>query len=380
MSVDLQTLKRQHDLPNIAHTYGVELRQCGRGFIGRCPFHDDHNPSFSIFMTSTGDWHFKCFSGSCGLSGDVLDFVGLMRFGQGWNPNDSDMFKEVLELLGEKDMGASEKKWVVEYSPESLKVHEVTSTVRFVWDVALNVYAERLLKTPEAVAYLTQTRKLPLEILRKYRFGYCPPEGTALKYALYALGKRDKDLKYASIFRPSKRSGQKDYEFFYGRITFADVDWHSRPTYVFGRSLPGASSHNKYLGLALFAKPVFGLAALASTGPVLLMEGPINAMIASYWGFNAIALTGTNPSPAHLEEIESRIVKRNRQLIPVLDNDEAGSVAIVKWREYIPKMEDPIRLPAEVDGKLIKDINDLHTATKKGRQLFVNLLKKRRLA
>jgi hypothetical protein len=37
-------------------------------------------------------------------------------------------------------------------------------------------------------------------------------------------------------------------------------------------------------------------------------------------------------------------------------------------------------LPAEVDGKLIKDINDLHTATKKGRQLFVNLLKKRRLA
>ena len=110
------------------------------------------------------------------------------------------------------------------------------------------------------------------------------------------------------------------------------------------------------------------------------MEGPINAMIASYWGFNAIALTGTNPSPAHLEEIESRIVKRNRQLIPVLDNDEAGSVAIVKWREHIPKMEDPIRLPAEVDGKLIKDINDLHTATKKGRQLFVNLLKKRRLA
>jgi hypothetical protein len=43
-------------------------------------------------------------------------------------------------------------------------------------------------------------------------------------------------------------------------------------------------------------------------------------------------------------------------------------------------MEEPILLPAEVNGGAIKDINDLHKVTEKGRQLFVNLLKKRRLA
>jgi hypothetical protein len=63
----------------------------------------------------------------------------------------------------------------------------------------------------------------------------------------------------------------------------------------------------------------------------------------------------------------------------VIDNDEAGSVSIVKWREFIPQMEEPILLPAEVNGGAVKDINDLHKATEKGRQLFVNLLKKRRL-
>ncbi|WP_394699986.1 hypothetical protein [uncultured Parasphingorhabdus sp.] len=182
---------------------------------------------------------------------------------------------------------------------------------------------------------------MPLEILRKYRFGYCPPEGTALKYALYALGKSDKDLGIFQRLPPFQTDRPEELRILLRTDHFCRRGLAQPAHLCLWPIAAGHQLHNKYLGLALFQKPVFGLAALASTGPVLLMEGPINAMIASYWGFNAVALTGTNPSPAHLEEIESRIVKNHRRLVPVIDNDEAGSVSIVKWREFIPQMEEP---------------------------------------
>lgn len=39
----------------------------------RCPFHDDHKPSFSVFQNNEGRWFFKCFAG-CGC-GDEINFV-----------------------------------------------------------------------------------------------------------------------------------------------------------------------------------------------------------------------------------------------------------------------------------------------------------------
>ncbi|QVL32322.1 AAA family ATPase [Telmatocola sphagniphila] len=38
----------------------------------RCPFHDDTNPSASIYEEG-GHWRFKCFAANCGFLGDVLD-------------------------------------------------------------------------------------------------------------------------------------------------------------------------------------------------------------------------------------------------------------------------------------------------------------------
>ncbi len=372
-------IKGKYDLPNLAHRYGVKLRRSGRGFTGCCPFHDDRNPSFSIYFSPGGGWSFKCFAGSCGLSGDVIDFIGLMRFGKMWDAQDPDKFKAALGLLGEKDMGLSEKRWETEPSEKDYSYHTITSNVRFVWDIALSVYSDRLVNTPKAMSYLVDTRKLPHEVVRKYRFGYCPPDNSSLRYSMYALNKSDDDLEYAGIFRPSKRIGDMNYEFFYGRITFADVDYHRRPLYVFGRSLPDSSANSKYLGLANFPKPVFGLETISSTGTVFLMEGPINAMICRHWGFDAIALTGTSPSQMHIEAITEIIVRKRRRLVPVVDNDQAGTVAVAQWQERIPKIETPLRLPPEVDGVPIKDINDLHTATSRGKELFYQLAHQNKL-
>jgi len=53
--------------------HGIRVNERGRGTT-RCPFHDDHRPSFSI-TTDGGVERFFC--GGCGVHGDVFDFARL---------------------------------------------------------------------------------------------------------------------------------------------------------------------------------------------------------------------------------------------------------------------------------------------------------------
>ena len=43
-----------------------------------CPFHDDHSPSFSVFLTEGGDALWKCWAG-CGV-GDQITYLEV-KFG-----------------------------------------------------------------------------------------------------------------------------------------------------------------------------------------------------------------------------------------------------------------------------------------------------------
>jgi len=64
----------------------VELKKRGRQHVGRCPFHDDKTPSFSV---SEEKGVFHCFG--CGAGGDVIDFV-MKLYGLS--------FREALAELG----------------------------------------------------------------------------------------------------------------------------------------------------------------------------------------------------------------------------------------------------------------------------------------
>jgi DNA primase len=63
-------LKKDHiDLVSVVESAGIELKRTGSRHIGRCPLHDDHDPSFVVFS----DNRFRCFG--CGESGDAIDLV-----------------------------------------------------------------------------------------------------------------------------------------------------------------------------------------------------------------------------------------------------------------------------------------------------------------
>ena len=50
----------------------IPLRRAGRDLVGRCPFHDEKSPSFTV-NDDKGFAH--CFGGGCGWHGDVVDFI-----------------------------------------------------------------------------------------------------------------------------------------------------------------------------------------------------------------------------------------------------------------------------------------------------------------
>lgn len=70
----LADIKRQVRIEAIIGTY-VPLTRHGRWYTGRCPFHDDHDPSLVVWP-ETQTW--KCMSCSP-MRGDVLDFVARIE-------------------------------------------------------------------------------------------------------------------------------------------------------------------------------------------------------------------------------------------------------------------------------------------------------------
>ena len=64
-------LKASYDLAEVASRY-TTLKPRGSTLVGRCPFHEERSPSFTVYP----DQHYHCFG--CQAHGDVLDLVQRM--------------------------------------------------------------------------------------------------------------------------------------------------------------------------------------------------------------------------------------------------------------------------------------------------------------
>lgn len=72
--IDKEELRRRAPLPLIALQLGISLDTEDKAL---CPFHEDHEPSFRIFIDDRGVERWGCFP--CGRSGDVYDLVQALE-------------------------------------------------------------------------------------------------------------------------------------------------------------------------------------------------------------------------------------------------------------------------------------------------------------
>jgi DNA primase len=84
---EIERVKREIDLAAVIRARGVELKAQGGDLVGRCPFHDDHDPSLRV-TPGKGLW--RCMSAACGATGNVIQFV--QKF-------DGVSFRHAYELL-----------------------------------------------------------------------------------------------------------------------------------------------------------------------------------------------------------------------------------------------------------------------------------------
>jgi len=90
---EIERLKKEVPLEALVAASGVELGKAGADLVGRCPFHDDWEPSL-VVSPGKNLWH--CL-GACQAGGSTIDWV--MR-SQGVS------FRHAVELLREGKAGA----------------------------------------------------------------------------------------------------------------------------------------------------------------------------------------------------------------------------------------------------------------------------------
>ncbi|WP_061217340.1 CHC2 zinc finger domain-containing protein [Leptospira interrogans] len=207
---EIARLKVETDLLALVRSYGIELKNHGTNWLGRCPFHEDRTPSF-VVTPAKNLWH--CM-GACKTGGSAIDFV-MKREGLG--------FHEAAEVLQKFKPRAEASMRGKPLTPVPLEkalgrkiptTEKLSSEEREVVFQVLEYYETNLRQTRSALSYL-QTRKVGSEeSISKFRIGYSDGSlGKILPSRQSIVGQRTRDiLKEFGIF------GENGQEYFQKKI------------------------------------------------------------------------------------------------------------------------------------------------------------------
>jgi DNA primase len=296
----------------------TQLRKQGGRLVGRCPFHEERTPSFSV---NPSEGLFYCFG--CHKGGDMITFV---RETQGLD------FAGAIEWLGDRFRIALEYE---EASPEQEARRSRQARLYALLDQAAAFYERTLWETEVgslARDYL-KGRGLGEEICRVFRLGLALV-GDSLSRKALAKGFSAAELQAAGLMR--RRGG----DYFQRRLLFPLADARGRIVGFQARKLYDDDPlRGKYVNTQeseLFHKSsvVYGLdkarAAIAREDRACVVEGNPDVMALRQAGFEpVVASMGTALTEQQLKEL-GRLTKR---LWLAFDGDAAGESATLRGME-----------------------------------------------
>ena len=295
-----------------------DLRRSGTRWMGLCPFHDEHTPSFSV---DADQKLYHCFG--CGAAGDAirfveategLDFPGAVemladRYGVELQREDEDPQAEARRRRRER----------------LLQLVERTATYyeRYLWEST---------EAARAREYLSG-RGLGEEVLRAFRIGYAPSAWDRVSLAAQRDGFRTDELAAAGLAQPGRRGGF--YDRFRGRIMFPLADARGR-VLGFGARSVTEGQRPKYINTAensLYHKgrQLFGIdrarGAAAKKGRIVAVEGYTDVLALHQGGLvESVAIMGTALTQEQLAELS----RAAGSLYLALDADSAGQEAMLR--------------------------------------------------
>jgi DNA primase len=293
----------------------TQLRKAGARYTGRCPFHEERTPSFSV---NAVDKLYYCFG--CGAKGDLITFV---RETEGLD------FAESIEWLGERFRVPIEYE---ESSPVQDEARRRRERLFALLDQAATFY-ERTLWDSQAGGmardYL-KGRGLGEEACREFRLGLALG-GMSLARKALEKGFTREELGAAGLTR------QRGDDYFQRRLLFPLADARGRVLGFQARRLheddPLPAKYVNTRESELFHKGwvVYGLdrsrAAIAKEDRACVVEGNTDVIALRQAGFEpVVACMGTALTEQQLKEL-GRLTKR---LWLAFDGDSAGETATLR--------------------------------------------------
>ena len=323
----LDELRSRVEIVDLVSDY-VELKQKGRRFWGRCPFHGEKTPSFSVDSESQMYYCFGCHKG-----GTAINFVMEIERVE---------FMDAVRLLAERaHMTLPER----EAAPDAGAVRELKDRI-----YAANVEAARfyhaMIWKPEGAEALNYLHKRGLDDagIRRFGLGATGNGRDTLTVHLLSQGYTMEELVKAGL------SGEKDgrrYDMFRNRAIFPIINPQGKVLGFGGRIL--GDGNPKYLNTS--DTPVFnkrqGLYALNMAKKerglkrLILVEGYMDVVSLRQQGIEGVVATlGTA-----LTEEQARLTKRYAPEVWVCyDGDSAGQKAILRALDIFEEQDVPARV------------------------------------
>jgi DNA primase len=313
------------------------LRKAGARYVGRCPFHEERTPSFSV---NAVDKLYYCFG--CGAKGDLitfvreteqLDFAGAIE----WLADRFNVQIEYEETSPEQDARRRRRERLLEVLEAAASFYE-----RYLWDSQAGSLARDYLAG----------RGLGEEVCRQYRLGLAPGGSTLTRKALERGFTRD-ELLAAGL------GNRRGNDYFFGRLLFPLADARGRVLGFQARKLreddPLKAKYVNSPEGELFRKGdvLYGLdrarAAIAKQERAVVVEGNTDVLALSQAGIEpVVASMGTALTERQLKEL-SRLTNR---VWLCFDGDAAGETATLRGMELAAAQGLDVRvvaLPAGFD-------------------------------
>jgi DNA primase len=350
----VEHLKASVDIVKVIGEY-VPLRKNGPNrYVGRCPFHTEKTPSFSV---SSQHQYYKCFG--CDAKGDVIKFV--MEF-------DHLTFPEALKVLAERN-GIPMPVRQEYQNPES----KLRNSLYEMHEIAARAFRENLSSAAgaDARAYLKK-RGLDAAMIEHFELGFSSRSGQDM---VNQLRKFPADqLEVSGLI--GKREAGGYYDRFRGRLMFPIHDESGKAIGFGGRAL-AAGEEPKYLNspeTVIYKKSTIlynlhrAKDAIRKSDRVVLVEGYMDVIgVYSAGVRHVIASCGTA-----LTSGQVRSARRHSENIVVnFDPDTAGANATERSIQMLLDERMHVRV-LELDGGLDPD----EYVKKFGAQTYLDKLEK----
>ncbi|MCC6866212.1 MAG: DNA primase [Ignavibacteria bacterium] len=300
------------DIVDVISAY-TPLRKAGKSFMGRCPYHEEKTPSFSV---SQEKGVFHCFG--CGKSGNMFTFVMDME---------NFTFFDTVKFLADK------ANITIEFENEPFDPDR--NKVEIYYDInkkAGKYFYEKLNSREGAYAkeYLN-TRGLKDDTIVKFGLGYSLRDKDAL-YREFENDYTAEDIQGSGLILQLGAGEIRDR--FRGRLMFPIFNEAGRVVGFGGRRMYDESTDEaKYINspetkIYNKSKILYGLNfaknAIKQKGFVLLVEGYMDLISLFQKGIeNVVASSGTS-----LTQLHSKILSRyTKEVVVVYDADLAGQNA-----------------------------------------------------